>query len=461
MFTDLKVSVKKLNEITVVVAVTFCVLVLLTTTFVGREYMRLRENMDNLLDLQRAAYNLQSGSDELTEQVRCYAETGDREYLEAYFTEANVTKRRDNGLKTLEEHHGATEAYAELQMAMTESVKLMDREYYSMRLTSEAMGYDVNTLPAKIRDVRLTAEDQNLSAEKKMMKARQYVYDENYREEKRLITEHMTGCIEALNQNLEGVQQDTTGKLREMLIRQKLLILGMIISALASVFANYFLMIHPLVSAVELIQAEKPLPVEGSNEFQILAKAYNTMFESYQKKTEHLAYEASHDPLTGLNNRSAFDNLIGEVDLKNAILLVFDVDGFKHFNDDYGHEMGDKVLMATTKLILKHLRDKDDVFRMGGDEFIAVVHDVNEESEKHVKEKVDEINKELASVGEGMPPISVSVGGAYGSMYEGLQEVINAADRALYVVKHKGGSGCEFSEASRYDMKQMFNIQNC
>ena len=457
MLTDLKVSVKKVNEITVAAAVLFCLLVLMASYSVGNDYSMLRENLENLLDLQRAAYNLQSGSDELTEQVRSYADTGDRAYMEGYFTEANVTKRRDNAVKKLEENHGESDAYLELQQAMTESVKLMDREFYSMRLMSEAMGYSQNTLPAEIRNVRLTAEDQKLSSDEKMVKARQYVIDEKYREEKRLITEHMTGCIEALNRNLEAVQQKTTERLNMILVLQKFMIIGMIISILALFLSNHFLLIRPLVRAVELIKAEKSIPMEGSREFQFLATAYNMIFGSYKEKTKLLAHEASHDSLTGIYNRSAFENLMGETDLKDCVLLIVDVDEFKSFNDQYGHEMGDRVLTEVSGVIKRYLNERDE-FRVGGDEFAVLLYNVNPETAKLVKEKVEEINEELMSSEEGRPPVSISVGGAYGVLHEDVQELMNAADRALYAVKHKGGRGCEFADTVDAVVKQMFNI---
>ncbi len=104
-----------------------------------------------------------------------------------------------------------------------------------------------------------------------------------------------------------------------------------------------------------------------------------------QKLTEKkLAQFASHDALTGLKNRRAFDDGLA-VELARAernerIFAVFllDLDNFKLINDQYGHDMGDSVLQHAAERLSSSLRKSDMIARIGGDEFILMLPDVKQ-----------------------------------------------------------------------------------
>ena len=73
----------------------------------------------------------------------------------------------------------------------------------------------------------------------------------------------------------------------------------------------------------------------------------------YKKDLERLSFQASHDELTGLYNRFGYDFLISELELSSVYLLMVDVDDFKAINDNYGHEIGDKVLIKIAETLKK------------------------------------------------------------------------------------------------------------
>ncbi len=112
---------------------------------------------------------MRDGSDYLTEQVRLYAVTGERQYMEAYFKEKNITKRREKGLEELEKYE-SSQSTEYLQKALDSSNNLTNLEYYSMRLISEAHGLDIKSLPEEIQQVELLEEDKNLSLDIEMQK---------------------------------------------------------------------------------------------------------------------------------------------------------------------------------------------------------------------------------------------------------------------------------------------------
>ena len=106
---------------------------------------------------------MQTASDFLTDQVRSFVVSGKREYLNEYFKEVNVTRRRETALAELRSALGGTEAYAKLESVMKKSSQLQDRELYAMRLMISALGYDVSQFPVDIQNIELEARDAALS----------------------------------------------------------------------------------------------------------------------------------------------------------------------------------------------------------------------------------------------------------------------------------------------------------
>lgn len=159
-----------------------------------------------------------------------------------------------------------------------------------------------------------------------------------------------------------------------------------------------------------------------------------------QKDLQRQAFNAHHDALTKVFNRAGYDDIMENVDLARCFLLLIDLDSFKAVNDDNGHVIGDKVLVKVTEAMSSHFRDGDSVCRIGGDEFAIVLTNVDNRTPDVVKDKIDEINKEL-SKDTNLPSISISAGGAFGKDAENAYELYNNADHALYETKFSGKKG--------------------
>lgn len=128
---------------------------LVVSVLMGIGIFRVMNKHQNLLEMtkeyilaQKEAKNLLLGSNYLTDQVRLYAVTGDYSYAEAYFQEAEETKRRDKALSTLEENlQGRDEAAIEMsRQAMKLSNELMELEFHSMKLVALAVGEKADRL---------------------------------------------------------------------------------------------------------------------------------------------------------------------------------------------------------------------------------------------------------------------------------------------------------------------------
>ena len=164
-------------------------------------------------------------------------------------------------------------------------------------------------------------------------------------------------------------------------------------------------------------------------------------------KIHGLEVQASTDPLTGLLNKSAAQKEIGErVKTSAGALLMIDLDNFKLVNDLYGHAMGDKILIHFAKLIKEITRGNDLAGRMGGDEFIAFLHNVGDEKILH--DKAAFLNEQLLSAAKRLmgADMQIPLGTSIGAVFvpdEGTDftTLYRKADSALYNVKQHGKHG--------------------
>lgn len=185
-----------------------------------------------------------------------------------------------------------------------------------------------------------------------------------------------------------------------------------------------------------------------SNQLEEMLKQSNEMMEELKRDLEHVRREAMTDGLTGLANRKAFDGEIDrvmqEVGGRNGAftLLMLDIDHFKSFNDNFGHQVGDQVLRLVARTLKDSIKGKDFAARYGGEEFSIILPDtdlsgaiiVGNSLRKAIAGK-DVINR---STGKLLGRITMSVGVAEFAGEKTAEELIERADGALYTAKHNG-----------------------
>lgn len=167
-----------------------------------------------------------------------------------------------------------------------------------------------------------------------------------------------------------------------------------------------------------------------------------------QHNLEAARKEALTDALTGVANRKAFDDEIKRIaqDAKDSgtafSLLMVDIDHFKSFNDNFGHQVGDQVLRLVAKTLVDGVKGRDIVCRYGGEEFAVILPETNSTGGLKVGDalRVAVANKELVnrSTGEKLGRITLSGGVAEAVDDENLDAMIERADNALYAAKNNG-----------------------
>ena len=441
-----KIKIQKVSSwstgITILVAIVFVCISILGE----KEFAIVRDTTEQYITCERAAKQLQDGSDYLTEQVRMYAMTGKSKYMELYFMEADVTRHRDKALDDLKEYFDGTDTFTALEKALNCSKELMSTEYYSMRLVSEAMGKEESSLPEEIQQTKLSAADEALTSEAKQEKAQELVSDNKYQSKRTEITNDVTKCMNNLIKLTRNKQGRATTIFSDMYLKQEIGIVILVVMLLAICLMMRYLIVKPLLSYNESVKRGEIFPVIGASELQTLARTYNKVYEENQETQKIIRHQAEHDALTQLLNRGSFEKVLNvyEKGESQFALILIDVDIFKSVNDTYGHAVGDAILKKVATLLKTTFRSIDYPCRIGGDEFALVMVEMTSDLKYTITEKITHMNEVLSNPDDGLPSVSLSVGVAFADRENPGESIFKDADKALYYVKEHGRHGCSF-----------------
>lgn len=167
-----------------------------------------------------------------------------------------------------------------------------------------------------------------------------------------------------------------------------------------------------------------------------------------KRNLDDVQEETKKDPLTGVANRRAFDELMVETIAKARdeetplSLLMVDIDHFKRFNDTFGHLLGDEVIKIVARILLNSVKGQDVVARYGGEEFAVILPETPIEGGMAIAEKIRYAiaSKKLTrtDTGEDYGKLAVSIGVSTYHAGDTPTRMIERADQALYDAKHAG-----------------------
>ena len=163
------------------------------------------------------------------------------------------------------------------------------------------------------------------------------------------------------------------------------------------------------------------------------------------EKLEQSQAQALVDPLTKVLNRAAYNMRIGQMvqEYKRYkeewALLTLDIDHFKKFNDEFGHQLGDNVLKSVAGTVKNCIRVSDRVFRYGGEEFVVLLGRINSEIATHLAEKICQtVERSYFVHGDKKLKVTVSIGGAIIATGDNELSIFERADKAMYQAKNNG-----------------------
>lgn len=227
------------------------------------------------------------------------------------------------------------------------------------------------------------------------------------------------------------------------------------------------------------LDLSKRMPDYGNDEIGKLAASFNEMCDNLEKtwqeknqinddlqtlnaqleqkvaeRTEHLAWQAHHDILTDLPNRALLEERLSQAILRShrtlsmLAVLFIDLDGFKAINDNFGHEMGDYLLINLAKRFIASVREPDTVARLGGDEFVILMElQQIEDIHTPLERLCNLVNESIIVDGKVLkvsPSIGITVYPLDPSDSDGL---IRHADQAMYRAKQKGRNQTHFFDS--------------
>jgi diguanylate cyclase (GGDEF)-like protein len=213
----------------------------------------------------------------------------------------------------------------------------------------------------------------------------------------------------------------------------------------------------PLVIAWRIWQ-RSPLPLNALADMPEIAAFYlwgivfslsgclGKVIMVFERLQEELANQASHDSLTGLLNRRAFEALAGKMVIRQRRragslgLMIMDLDHFKLVNDNFGHAAGDSALTEFGRLARQVLRESDLFARYGGEEFVALLHDCDRDGAEATAERLRRrLAETTLETPAGPVALTVSIGLAFSEDANvDLSDLLRRADAALYQAKDAG-----------------------
>jgi diguanylate cyclase (GGDEF)-like protein len=168
-------------------------------------------------------------------------------------------------------------------------------------------------------------------------------------------------------------------------------------------------------------------------------------YKALQALRRKVEREARTDELTGLANRRHMYEFM-QLALQRVrrmqqplSLLLIDIDKFKLINDNYGHQFGDEVLIRVAHTLRHSLRNHDSISRWGGEEFLVLLTETDNEAAKKVAEKLRSTIEELPiRYNDTLIPMTISIGMHTSKPEETLDAMLNCADENLYTAKNSG-----------------------
>lgn len=171
----------------------------------------------------------------------------------------------------------------------------------------------------------------------------------------------------------------------------------------------------------------------------------NAKLEKLNKDLRELSYK---DPMTGAYNRRYFFEESAKLlslatrDQRDSCIIILDIDKFKDFNDTYGHDVGDEVIIQLAHLLKNHVRNSDIVARFGGEEFVVFLYNTDLYNATHIAEVMrEDIQKINIKVESQIINFTASFGVAKFNKSlddNNIEHTITRADKCLYLAKNKG-----------------------
>ena len=396
---------------------------------------------DNYLTYQQTGGMLRDFAERLGGIAEAFVQSPDPGQAKSYEAQLNVINAQ---LADYTPEQSVSDAANEqLSNAIFAFRSRNDTEAHAMRLAADVLPKGAfEALPDLLKNIPLNDEEQAMTPPEKTEAALALLQQESYTGFGDSIRTAVDNSHRLSSEAGRQQAEETSGQVNNIMTAQNILVALLILIAAATLVINRLLIITPIQKSVDNLDRREPIPVRGSYEMRRMAQAYNDLLKENEEKTKALSYTATHDALTGLLNRAAFDKAYRAVHRDQIALLIADVDHFKQYNDEFGHDIGDKVLQMAAEALKRHFRDEDQICRIGGDEFCIIMPGICQNRAESVRDRMIRINAELAEMNDQLPPVTLSAGIACWDRPNPLGSVFTDADHVLLELKKTRDTCC-------------------
>ena len=397
---------------------------------------------DSYMVSQQTTGMLDTLSASMARECRAFLEDGDPAHVHAFDAQMSILNEQLAASEASRKSREETEADLHLDNALSAFREMNREEIRALRLAAETLPVPLAAYPELLQNTDLSEADRALSPEQKRETAAALLSSESFSSAR----SHMDAEIDInhrLNSEISREELDRGESVMKGVVRfLKLTAFLFVLFTVLALVINHFLLVRPIRRSIRNLDRREEIPVQGSYEVRHLAEAYNHLREENNRKQEELAYTATHDALTEVLNRGAFEEVYHSSDLSEyGALVIADVDHFKSYNDNHGHDTGDRVLQAVAGAIRNHVRPDDLVCRIGGDEFVILLKGITPDHGDVIMRIVRRINRKLSAGAGGMPRLTISAGIAFRETLKEGEDLFKCADIALLQVKENGRGG--------------------
>ena len=338
--------------------------------------------------------------------------------MDTYFTELTKVDTYEEALQKLSAYDCDKEVLDHIEKTIVSFKESTQKDIYALALVETSLGKDSSQWPAALQSLKITEQDNLLSRQELLDKAKQNVLSAEYASCKSTVSEAISSSSLTLFSSIQKKESRAASIFMDIFRKLIVCIALLALIALINSFMIKLFVVDPLIHYNNAIQHGTIHPVTGATELQMVARTYNHVYEK---------------------------------DKQRFALLLLDIDAFKQINDTYGHATGDEVIKQVASLLSSTFRAVDHVCRIGGDEFAVILLEMTSAHKETVIVKIHKINQLLSQQNSALPQISLSVGAAFSDRKTPGESIFKDADKALYYRKSHGKCGCTiYSDITEY-----------
>ncbi len=356
--------------------------------------------------------------------------------LEAYYLElTSPEKQLDYIRSSLLKYNLGDEIMNNVDACLEASENMQATQCHAFYLLDSCSDLTIApVLLEKVGSYTLTDEEASLTDAEKKDVAFDLLLSIEYTDYKALLSNKVTEVTDKITNNTDSIHNDYAYRLKLM----RGFMWGSNLGIIVINFIFFFILIRRLILPInrfaKKISNNQRLDEKHSlYEANYLASSYNNLLDRHAKFDEELREVAEYDSLTGLPNRYCYNEFLKNPpsDKKDVCIFIFDINKLKYTNDTFGHLKGDELIKTASECIKECFLDDEgkNCYRIGGDEFVAIVYDITpEDAEVYVK-KFEALQKKNN--------ISIAIGYEHsnGKADIDYEKLFVEADQKMYIDK--------------------------